>query len=397
VDAGFTRYPFNQLHSPITAGVVASLKAIEQRAPLAQSNVFSKVGDSNTVNTNFVSCFAGANVDLSGRPLQQTLDFFKGGDAGTTTPYDRTSLAATVGWSAPAATAGNPSPIDNEVAAVHPRYAPVMFGTNDMQLGDIAGFGRNLFGVVDKLISLGVVPLVTSNPPRDDNATAGADAPRYAAIARGVAQSRQVPFIDLNAALQSVPGHGLGGDGIHLDVYAPSGAARGCVLTAAGLTHGHNLRNLLTLESLDRARAALSGIPPPDTAASQLIGAGTLNDPFIITSLPFIDFRDTRVGAVNRVSAWTGCAATNEGGPEFLYRFTLGQQSTVRAIVVSLGTADIDVHIVDSTGNAAGCIARDDKVALTTLNAGTYYLALDTWVGSGGPLPGEFMVVLLAE
>lgn len=398
-DGGSTapeRYPFGSVHSPITASVAASLAAIAQRAP-AQANVFSKVGDSNTVNTSFVSCFAGANVDLAGRPLQQTLDFFKAGDAGTTTPFDRSSLAARVGWSASAAIAGNPSPIDREVATVHPRYAPVMFGTNDMQLNDLAGFGRNLFGVVDALLAHGVVPLVTSPPPRDDNATARADAPRYAAVARGVAQARQVPFIDLNLALQSVTAKGLGSDGIHLNVYAPGGSARGCVLTATGLDYGHNTRNLLTLQSLDRARAALGGQPAPDAPGTPLAGAGTLGDPFIIPSLPFVDFRDTRAGATNRVSAWTGCSTANEGGPEFLYRLTLTQPANLRAVVVSLGTADIDVHVVDATGSAAGCLARADRVVTAPLAPGTYHLALDTFVTGGVPLSGEYLVAVLAD
>lgn len=396
VAAGPERYPFGSVHSPITAGVAANLQTIRQRGP-AQANVFSKVGDSNTVNTNFVSCFAGANVDLAGRPLQQTLDYFKAGDAGTTTPYDRTSLAATVGWSASAAIAGSPTPIDREVAAVRPRYAPVMFGTNDMQLGDIAGFGRNLFGVVDALAASGVVPLVTSPPPRDDNATARADAPRYAAVARGVAQARQVPFIDLNLALQTVPAKGLGGDGVHLNVYVPSGSARACLLTAAGLGYGHNTRNLLTLQALDRARAALDGQPAPDAPGAALAGAGTLADPFLIPSLPFVDFRDTRAGATNRVSTWSGCSAANEGGPEFLYRFTLTQATNLRAIVVSLGAADIDVHVVDSTGSAAGCIARADRVVTAALAPGTYHLALDTYVSAGTALSGEYLVVVLAD
>ena len=40
-------------------------------------------------------------------------------------------------------------------------------------------------------------------------------------------------------------------DNLHLNVYAPTGAARGCVFTAAGLQYGHNVRNLLTLQALD--------------------------------------------------------------------------------------------------------------------------------------------------
>lgn len=391
-------YPVGPVHSPLTPAVASSLRTVAARGPALHDDVFAKVGDSNTVNTNYLACFAGSNVDLDGRAaLQPALDAFKGGAAGSTTPFDRVSLAATVGWSAGAALAGTPSPLDAEVAAIAPRFATVMFGTNDVGFQDPYTFGRNLFTLADTLLAQGVVPVFTSVPRRDDSATADAWVPRYNLVTRGVAQARQVPFVDLHQALEPVTAHGLGGDGVHLSVYAPSGA-RGCVLTAAGLDHGHNMRNLLTLEALARARGAVRGEPAPDATGPLRGGDGTLASPIVIDGLPFVDVRDTRVDGERRVDVYPGCASTaDESGPEVLYRLELARPATVRAFVVSREGVDVDVHLLSAPGDGQACLARNDKVVVRALAAGTYWLALDTYVSGGVALRGEYLLAVLVD
>ncbi|MEW6430051.1 MAG: SGNH/GDSL hydrolase family protein [Myxococcota bacterium] len=400
VDAGrqVLVYPVGPLHSPLTPEVAAHLRAVAARGPGLADDVFAKVGDSNTVNTNYLSCFAGTNVDLAGRTaLQPALDAFRGGTAGATTPFNRVSLAATVGWSAGAALAGSPSPLEREVAAISPRFATVMFGTNDVGFQDPYAFGRNLFTIADTLLAQGVVPIFTSVPRRDDSAAAGVWVPRYNLVTRGVAQARRVPFVDLYEALETVPAHGLGGDGVHLNVYAPSGA-RGCVLTPAGLGYGHNTRNLLTLEALARARGAVLGEAAPDATAPLRGGDGTLASPIVIDGLPFVDVRDTRVDGERRVASYPGCAsAANESGPEVLYRLELAQPATVRAFVVSLSGVDVDVHLLSAPGDGQACLARNDKVVVRALAAGTSWLALDTYVSGGVELAGEYLLAVLVD
>ncbi len=391
-------YPVGLRHSPLTASVAANLRAIAARDATRRDDVFSKVGDSNTVNPNFLSCFAGANVDLDTHgELQPALAHFRAGDAGTTTPFNRVSLSAVVGWSASAALAGSPSPLEQELAAVSPRFATVMFGTNDLQAMDVFAYGRNLFGVVDRLADAGVVPLVTSIPPRDDSATADAMLPWYTLVERGVAQARQVPFLDLEPSLRALPGHGLGPDGLHLEVYTVGGAARGCVLPPAGLQHGHNVRNLLTLEGLARAWDATRGQPPPDDAAPTLAGQGSATAPFEIPSLPFVDLRDTRRDGAALIDAYPGCqSTTDESGREVLYRLTLTQPTRLRAFVVSLGNADVDVHLLTAPTGAA-CVARNDKLLTQSLAPGTYWLSLDTYVTGGAPQAGEYLLAVMAD
>ncbi|MGC4115391.1 MAG: GDSL-type esterase/lipase family protein [Myxococcales bacterium] len=390
-------YPADRTQSPITESVAQNLRRIAAIAPRTE-NVFAKVGASNTVNTNHLHCFAGANVDLDGRgELQPALDFFKAGAAAGTTPFNRTSLAATVGWSAWAALAGTPNPLAQETAAITPRYASILFGTNDIQARDVDRYGQNLLDIADQLIAEGTVPLFTDAPPRDDDAAADAWVPRYAAVMRAVAQARQVPFVDLRRELLDLPDHGIGSDGLHLNVYLPSGSARGCVLTAAGLDYGHNMRNLLTLTALARARDAVEGKPAPDGTAPVLAGKGDLAEPFVIASLPFTDYRDTSKGGFSRIDQYTGCTTTNEGGPEFLYKLVLAKATNLRAFVISLDGCDVDIHLLGAAADAASCIARNDKLINQTLQPGTYFLSLDTYVASGVPKPGAYLLVVMAE
>lgn len=392
-DAGSSviRYPSGRTQSPLTNEVVAHLQSIAALGPGKNGSVFSKIGDSNTVNTSYLSCFAGANVELAGRSsLQPAVTQFL-------TSFDRTSLSATVGWSAFSPLSGNPSALQQEIDAAQPRYATVMFGTNDVGFTDTHMFGRNLFTLIDTLSLQGVVPIVSAIPPRDDNTTLDAWVPRYNLVARGIAQARRVPFVDLHRELLNVPAHGLGSDGVHLNVYVP-GAVRPCVLNATGLGFGHNTRNLHTLEALSRAWDAVEGRAAPDATAPRIAGTGLPGDEVVINSLPFVDVRDTRIDGVARLNTYPGCASTaNESGREVLYRLELSQPTNVRVFVVSLGSADVDVHLLSDPNSGQACVVRNDKFFVRQLAAGTHFLSLDTFQSSAGVLAGEYLVGVLAE
>ena len=397
---GAVLYTADRSLSPITADVVSALAAIVRRGTGTLAREFSKVGDSNTVNTGFLACFAGANVDLAGRPaLQPTLDLFRTGRLGGTTPFDRVSLAATVGWSVGSALAGSPSPVARELAAVTPRYATVMFGTNDIQARDIDRYAVGMWTLTDALLAAGVIPLVTSIPARADNADADAWVPRYNAVARALAQSHRVPYIDAHRELARIPRRGLGGDNLHLNVYAPSGAARGCVFTAAGLQYGHNVRNLLTLQTLDRVVSVTArGAAAPDRDAPRLAGDGSVEAPYVIAALPFVDGGDTRASNTRAIARYTGCmAAADESGPERWYRLDVARPTRVRAQVFVRGATDVDLHLVDRTGSAAGCVRRDDKTLTVDLAPGRWYLVVDSYVAAGTSRAGEYLFTVLAE
>lgn len=382
-------YPTGRRHSPLTDDLVARLREIAAEAPTHRDDVFAKVGDSITVSRSFLHCL-GEAPDLSAHPsLAQTRDAFASGDAGGSDPFRRTSLAATVGWSASAALAGAPSPLEQEVAATRPRFAVVMFGTNDIGFRSLEAYADDMLTIVDRLLAAGVVPLLSTIPPRDDDAAAGGRVPEWNLAVRAIAQGRGVPLVDLHAELEALPGHGLSGDGVH----PRSGGGAGCAFDATGLQGGYNVRNLITLEQLDRAHRALArGEPAPDAMAPRLVGDGSAEDPFRIPSLPFVALHDTRDSRERDRDEYPACApGVDESGPELTYALSLSAPAEVRATVVSRDGVDVDVHLLDEGGT---CVGRDHRTVTRTLPAGEHRIVVDSFVSRGAELAGEYLLVV---
>ncbi len=386
-------YPFDRAHSPLPLDVADALRDLAARGPSQREDVFAKVGDSITATPTFLQCFAGTRVDLGGRgALQATIDHFRAGDAAGTTPFERTSVAAVSGWSASAALAGSPSPLTQELNAVHPRFASLMFGTNDAGFVDLDSYGRNMTALVDGMLAVGTLPVLSSIPPRDDSSTADARVPVFNAVVRALAQSRGLPFVDFHRALLPLARHGLASDGVH-----PQTSTLGaCNLTPAGLTMGGNVRNLLVLEALDRLRrTVVLGEDALDAEAPRLRGTGTNADPFAVPSLPFAGHADTRVEGERAVARWDACSMADEGGPEVRFRFHLDAPTRITAAVSSGRGADLDIHLLPARGGPADCLVRDNRQVARDLPAGDWDVVVDTFVGRGGALPGELFVAIL--
>lgn len=394
--AGPTRYPAASLRSPIAPSVVARARAIAEQAPRAE-DVFMKVGASNTVNTGFFHCFAGANVELDGRAhLDATLTHFRAGSAGGKTPFDRQSLAAKVGAGAVWSMTGSPPPVEQEIAAIDPRYALVHYGTNDMQLGvshqsALFPFFENLSLLLDHLESSGVVPIVSALPPRSDTVAAARWVPTYDAATRAIAEARQLPFISVYGAWSPLPNQGLISDGLHGNAF--SGGA--CVLTAAGLQHGFNTRNLLTLEQLDVTRRVLAGEAAPDVAIAHQ-GSGSAADPFLVDALPFTHSGDTSLSSSRGIDSYPGCSATqDESGPELFYRLELDAPTPLRAVLLDRAGVDVDLHLLAAEPTGQACQVRADRIVQGTFGPGTVYLAVDSFVSSAGEQAGPYLLVVV--
>jgi GDSL-like Lipase/Acylhydrolase family len=391
---GPIRYPASARHSPLTKGLIERLTGILTASPF-RHDVFAKVGDSNTVNTGFLRCLAGADLKLASHAaLEPTRAFFAATLADATrTSYDRTTLAAKVGWTAGAVLSGTPSPLEQEIAAIKPGFAVVMLGTNDTTPQGIEPFCRNLLRVVDASVALGVVPLLTTIPERADSAEAAALVPEMNAVVRAVAQSRQVPWMDLEGALRDLPGYGLISDGIHLNSYV-SGGVHACWFDEASLTQGMNRRNLITLEALDRARRFLLEGEAPEPRPSDLVGAGTWEQPLLIDVLPFVDDRDTSRSVTSSAKQYS-CTSADEGGPEVVYRLQLSAPTDLRIRVFDDASADIDLQFMADPGGPAHCLSRADKVLDVTAGPGTYWLAADTYAGGGMAKGGPYLLTVV--
>ncbi|NVB39786.1 SGNH/GDSL hydrolase family protein [Pseudenhygromyxa sp. WMMC2535] len=407
-DESLPLYPGGRVHSPITAPVVAALQTLRAAAPGAAEDLFMKVGASSTVSTNTLYCFAQGPVDLDLHEgaLGSTLDWFLAGEAVDTTPFDRETLAAQVGKTASWALSGDPSPLEQELEALAagdpdagPSLALVHYGTNDMQQGltyasALPGYYANMSDLLDLLTERGVVPVVFGLSRRLDQDSADLWVQSYNAVARGLAQARALPFVDLREALEHLDGYGISGDGLHLEAYA-EGA---CVLTEDGLGHGYNIRNLIALESLARVSAALLEDQPQaeDQGAASLAGEGSIDAPFEIPALPFADARDSAAGPTFELDVYSGCGSTaDESGPEHVYRLELAETTAIRAIVLDRAGVDVDLHLLDGL-DVADCLLRDDTMIEATLEPGTYFLTLDTYVnGQGVEQAGDYDFVIL--
>jgi hypothetical protein len=376
--------------------VADHLRTIAARRPDAHGDLFAKVGGSNTVNPNFMQCFADReDVELAGREhLEATIDFFAADGSDAPDPYTRDSKAAKVGWSATSVMKGDPPRLLREIRAIRPRFALVMYGTNDIGWRSLDAYAEDVFRIVDALTRRGVIPVLTSIPPRGDDPEAAEKVPRFNAVLRGIAQHRQIPFIDLNQRLQQLPNRGLGGDGLHMTALADT-YFQPCVFTDEGLTHGHNTRNLLTLEMLHRLRrVVVEEDEAPDSLAQPPRAAeGTPSEPIPIRSLPYTGGRDTSKRKSSQFDRYDGCGGErDESGPEFVYRLRLEEPTRIRASVVDRAGSDLDLHLLRGDASPSNCRKRADHTVEATLRPGTHYLAVDTFVSSEeGPKPGEFV------
>ncbi len=381
--AGVVLYPLGRRHSPITARVASHLTSIESAS--SAPNVFAKIGDSMTATTSFVACF-DSGYDLGARTdLAATRAYFAGGNAAGTSPYGRTSLAATGGWETRDELTGTPTPLDHELSVIAPGVSMVLLGTNDNRYGrTLAAFGQDLWTIVDDILAHGSIPVLSTIAPINGDPGSDARVPLFNLVVRAIAQGRQVPLVDFHDELVPLPNRGIGSDGIHPTV-SPSGA---CDLTAPALQYGYNVRNLITLEALKRVRDALGG-QPPDASAPVRTGSGTHADPYTAT-MPLVDLGDTRAGD-DLVSSYPSCDPTTDSGREKVYALDLGSAQTIEAYVIDRGAVDVDVHILAGSMAASACVAAGDTSATATVGPGPVYIVVDSISAS---TEGEYLLVV---
>lgn len=397
------RYGFDELRSPITAYVANTLRAISDRSASANDVVFMKVGASGTVSSRFLDCFGGGDVVLDGRDhLQPTIDYYNTPLAAGASSWQRNTSAAKSGRSANWVISGDPSPLNQEINAINPRIALVNYGTNDMSLGTtnetaMWPFHTNLTALLDELEQQGIIPIITGLNPRSDNATAARWVPTYNAVTRAIAEARQLPYINLYLASVGLPDMGLVSDGIHGNAFV-DGSTRACVFTAEGLDYNYNIRNLLTLEMLhDVRRVAIDREDATDEPTAGHTGSGAANDPYLVDALPFTHTGDTSTSAHTRIDSYPACdTGQDEAGPELYYRLDISETTPIRILVLDRGDVDVDIHLLSGSPDASRCIDRDHRIIERTLDPGTYYLSIDSYVSSGSEVhSGAYSLIVL--
>lgn len=385
-----TRYRKNLIQSPLTQNVLDNINTVAALAPDHPEAMFIKVGDSISAGGGHMSQFL-CQLDLpdwtpdtmpwdfardisAQEYLRPALDFFltlqvpsrvfDEGQEQYYSPFARDSLATMVGASADWAISGNPSPLLQEIDSMNPRYAIVMYGSND-----VGGYGnlgekmdyimRRFVPLIDNCISNGVIPIMTAPPLSGDHYD---ESITLGHLIRALSQDRQVPFLNYQHAMWSLPNHGLGGDNVHPTYVQYNQIAW---FNAEDLDYGYNLRNLLSLEALQRMYESRVATPGPlDSEPAGYLGSGTLTDPFIIDELAFVH---------------TGFLST--ATPSVYYRYDSNYGFGFRAMATSQGESGIHVELLDASMQP---IATGSVWAENWLSPGTYYVRI---LPDGTPQP----------
>jgi hypothetical protein len=255
-------------------------------------DVFVKVGDSITATQSFLSDIGCGAVNLAGHTgVLPAIDAFSRVTfpssyttawCGVANSFTRDTLAAVQGWTAaaplepftgspPDAACADPpydAPLPCELRLMQPSVALIMFGTNDTEHGaDPSAFAQQLHSLVGVCVAAGVIPVLSTIPPRPSDPTMNARVDAYNQAIVRVAATEQVPLVNFWRAL--VQGHGvnqgISGDGIHPNVYA--GCTPHCEATdfsPEALKYGFNVRNLTSLEALEKVLSIVIDDGPPD-------------------------------------------------------------------------------------------------------------------------------------
>jgi hypothetical protein len=257
-------------------------------------DVLAKVGDSITQSPAFLDPLGCGQWNLGRyRGLRPTIRLFAGRslpgrsrECRAVNSFSRDSAAAllntTSSWALEPGAAVDPacrsgeSPLACEVRLDRPTFAVILYGANDISIGVTLGgdpipdFLTNMRAIVRAARRLGVVPVLSTLPPRAGSAEAEAMTERLNASLVPLARQLHAPLINLWRALAGLPAQGLW-DGLHLSVSGWPGCAMPCNpndcapdcfganFTKAGLAYGTDRRNLITLLTLRR----LSALPPP--------------------------------------------------------------------------------------------------------------------------------------
>ena len=241
--------------------------------------VFIKVGDSISESEFFLVDVGCGVENLAGRTgLAGIIDFFRGTDVpfgrrfflhpwcGESNSFTRVGEAAVSGW-----VSGSPlerfrepvedcpapfdTPLACEVHLLRPALAIVMLGSNDVsRQTDLAQFRQNIKAVVRALTAAGVIPILSTIPPRLDEENARV--PAYNEAITAVAIGQQVPLINYWRAMQrrSMIDHGIGEDGGHPSVFGCPSDCASADFSVEGLRYGYNVRNLTAIQALAKVK-----------------------------------------------------------------------------------------------------------------------------------------------
>ncbi len=247
---------------PATVGHMRMVAQVGQLNGL-RSNVFVKVGDSNTSTSNYMYplATAAANISSLSPDDQATVNNYRTPiDASGINSFNRASTATYPGWTVRYID----STVEGEVDATKAAVATIMIGTNDIAFVPMPEYITLLGAVVDRLVAKGVIPVLTTIPHLlYQGQLSDAAAASYNQAIADIAEQKHVPLLNLWSGLSGLPDSGLGADKVHLNV-SPNGAGS---LSAVDLAFGQNYRESVTIQALTQIRKQVFEYNPQQEAS----------------------------------------------------------------------------------------------------------------------------------
>jgi hypothetical protein len=203
---------------------------------------FSKAGDSTIESPYFLGRFDSSPYNLGAyKYLQDVIDHFKGS-------FGRKSLAVRIGqhswtllnpaWADKKTCQADESPLACEFRVNNPSVVLLRLGANDSGVPKL--FDKNMRAVVEYVIKQGVIPVLSTKPDRREGTE------RINEIVRQIAAEYKIPVWDFARVSDTLPGRGLGSDGVHL-----TGFYQHDYTLPQALQRGHGAQNLTALIVLD--------------------------------------------------------------------------------------------------------------------------------------------------
>jgi hypothetical protein len=253
----------------LVSGVTRHVRLIYERGQQmgSRAHVFSKVGDSITVATHTLNPIGEGLYDLGAYTyLQPVIDAYSATLARTHNSFMNQPLAANIGWTttllldpqaAPPPCQFEENALECEYRIVRPSVALILLGTNDVETLSPGAFKMNLSRIVEISLDWGVIPVLTTIPPRPGFEAAIA---RLNTTIKEVSRAYAVPLVDYYTALAGLPELGLDVDRVHPNI-PPLGYAGSANFRTANLDYGYVMRNLTLLQALYEIEKVISESP----------------------------------------------------------------------------------------------------------------------------------------
>lgn len=255
--------------SPLPSTVVSNIRTI-YRDGLSQgnnANVFSKVGDSITVASNFLTPIAeDAHTLGSYTQLGGVIEQYQDAQLRTGNSFSNQSLAAGNGWSS--ATVLDPNyakedacvypetPLQCEYRYSKPSVALIMLGSNDVQYRNVNDYVADMQQIIDISVEAGVIPVISTIPYQPEFAGQVAT---YNEAIRELATQNQVPLWEYADATSDIPNYGLSADNLHPNAPPWDQFSGSVQFTPDALQYGFTVRNLTALQMLAAVQQSLPG------------------------------------------------------------------------------------------------------------------------------------------